>query len=1476
MLMKYLLTSALTLLLAANGFAADSVPWSQDFTDYSSNVYGWKNDKIQTRGNAFRVSSGELTVNAATKNYPNESIVFFSADGFDLTAGKDYRFDFDAKSNYADPTGTNRTFEIRLYKKGANKPVYTDEHTVLLEVKNEPAEARAYKTYSTYFNVPTTGEYYLALHMTSTNAAGGQYYDNFKLIEQSMDAPGKGVISAIADPNGLHKATVTYTVPTLNIRGNALSSITKVELYRDGGVANTWESPAPGATLTFNDQLAQPGAHRYGAIAYNDKGAGANIEYDVTVGNTIADAKYLYKAIYTADGKVRIEWPAAAEGTVYQVQAPGGRVLTVTDESFLSVPEDGMYFVGLLGNLPETVSSDYLRVKRFDIIEVDATLPSFPTDVTVHYSATGGSDGKVSFKLPTKSISGTDLTSFTKVEILKDGEPYKTITEDLTPGAELSFDVEIVAGSQNVYTILPFNAAGQGESAAARVLVLTAPYSNDFGTKSSLEGFTTINNTGSTNNIDLRSNMVRIYPSDLGNDHWLITPPVTLSANMFYDLSFIAKAGGDEGGKLDVYLGKAADPELLMGDESTAVLKDITLDKANNIFAGLREEYITVTENGQYFLGFHFTREPGNRSGSEVFLDDLTISSAITGTAPDRGILEVIPAADGSLKAELNFTVPTKSLNGADLNANSTQSCMFFINGVQTPANRNFSGYPGQKIAITVDVEEDLPYIFSARAGWNGRMTYQDAFVGINRPTYPDPDKIELTETLPYGTVVMEWEAPTKDVEGYPLNPELLTYDISRFDVSIQTGQPYETPILKDFKGTKAEFKAMESTGSQKMMRFVIRARNSKGDGSSGVITPYINVGRPYRMPYKESFVTEQGYPGAATAIFDEAVEGMCRWGIMTDGLDGFKSADNDGAYIALESPYIGSTGRLYTGKVNLGSSESPCMTLMVYNPNADGSNPSKNTLEFKVFSYLDNKWHSLGEPRSIEDLTEGKAGWNKITVDLTDFTDNVVTCAIEATCNNYKFTSIDNINIREIPANDLSIQSYAVPVSVVPGEKFTATLNISNNGKTDATPESVEMYVDGELAGTAEVAAIETGKTSAFTIEHSFPSVDMATEHLLSFKVNYEADEEPADNEVNDIAILTVAGNLPAVTNVEGTADDDMFVTLKWDAPEVAEGGVKTESFEDWKPGVASQNGWTAYDADGRNILGINDGTGNAIVIPGLTSNEPASWAVIDNAEGALPASRFPAKTGSKFLMSINPAGGTGSANDWFISPELSGKAQTVKMFMRNFPNYRAGYEVLYSDGPMFTDKFTAVDRDAVNTNGDWAEISVDLPEGTKRMAVRNISFCEDGFMLMLDDITYEAAGRESTELLGYNIYQEAEVIAQTETAAYKSPTALPEGTYTYGITARYSNGESPMTAVDVTVSAKSGISTATAEGVHVFGSEGCINILGAEGMEVTVCDLSGRIMASGTMGAETRIAAAQGIYIVTVAGKSYKVAVR
>ncbi len=436
--------------------------------------------------------------------------------------------------------------------------------------------------------------------------------------------------------------------------------------------------------------------------------------------------------------------------------------------------------------------------------------------------------------MPVKAINGTDVTGLTKVEVYKDGELFKTITEGVTPGAALSFDVTVTAGVQNVYTVLAFNAAGQGEPAMAKVLVLDTPYSNDFNSKNALDGYTRINLLQTGQNFEVFNDRIRLFPDDMGNDHWLITPPVTLKKGMYYILTFNAKSKAEDGGQLEVKLGKGADA----GAMTQGIIAPFRLDKAENIFMGNHEEYFTVDEDGQYFLGFHCTREASRNMQAEVYIDDLAISAGINGIQPGLGVLEVNPAADGSLNAELVYTAATKSLNGDDLNANSTQDVYFYINGVQTPANRTFKAYPGQKVAVTVEVPQDLPYIFSARTGWQGRLSYQDAFIGINRPAYPDPDKIVLKETQPFGHLVMSWEAPIRDYEGYPLNPELLTYDVAELRFSTQTQEPYEVEIQKGIKGTSIEFDAVAPGSDQKMVRYVLRARNTRGEGTQGVITP--------------------------------------------------------------------------------------------------------------------------------------------------------------------------------------------------------------------------------------------------------------------------------------------------------------------------------------------------------------------------------------------------------------------------------------------------------------------------------------------------------------------------------------------------------------------------------------------------------------------------------------------------------------
>lgn len=1632
--MKNFVTTAIALMLGSTALAADQVPWSEDFAAYNS-ISKWPSAKGISSTRSITQSSGQLYMAQAPTNKENGYYLWFTENGFDLEAGKSYRFDIDSRTN---SDAGSKYFEIRLCKKGEAKPTVNDEYSVIMKVEGITQDML---TYSDYFEPAETGEYYLCLYAYANYAARAMYWDNFNLVEASMDAPAKPGISVTADASGVLKTSVEVTCPLKSIRGNDLTALTKLVIYRDGGIVREVETPAVNSTVTVTDYVAQPGNHVYSAVAYNEYGAGAQADYTLVVGTGVEKYTYLYEAIYTPEGKVRIQWPAKAGVTSYKVASTDGRELqgtpvldeatstywviddafsagdepkgwqwvvsqvddggtasalgttnylclnneipyyptmttataldaftldqtyqygwqyygggggsigasisrdystkemrrlwlispglklahdkfyrvlvtgssdsgtvtytikagqsnehealtipvtenrptvaggsnmdvTQTDEMFLSVPEDGMYFVGIIGEIPANVNSDALRLKRFDIIEVDGTLPDVPTDVRVAYSAVGGNDAKISFKVPEKAINGTDVAGLTKVEIYKDGTLYRTITDGVTPGAAMEFDVEVTPGVQNVYAIRAWNAAGQGESATAKVFVLSTPYTNDFNSADKLEGFTVINNLGTTNTIEIFNERIRIFPNDLGNDHWLITPPITLQKGMYYDLTFNAKSLVDDCGNLDVFIGKGASPDLL----TDRVMETIPLDMAANIFMGNREEYFTVEEDGQYFLGFHFTRPAERNIKAEVYMDDLSISAAINGIQPDRGILEVIPAADGSLKAELSYTAATKSLNGSDLNPNSTQDVYFYINGEQTPANRTYKAYPGQKVAITVEVPEDLPYIFSARTGWAGRISYKDAFVGINRPDYPDPDKIVLKETQPYGHVLMTWEAPTTDYEGYALNPELLTYEVMSLQPSPQNPENLiEVPVLENIKGTSCEFDAVAPEAAQTMVRYVLRARNPRGEGSRGVLTSYINVGKPYRMPYRESFASDPGQPGIRTAIFDESLEGLCRWGLMTDGVDGIKSADNDGVYLALEALLVDSRGRFYTGKVNLGSGQAPCLTLMVHNPGTS-NRKAENLLEFKVFTYSDGKWHSLGAPRTVDDLCNGLPGWNKVSVDLGEYADNVVVCGVEATCKTHTFTSIDDIRIWEIPVHDLSLQSLTAPVSVTPGEEFAVEVVVANNGRETAVPESVDMLIDGETVAAADGVEIEAGKMHVFRLTHSFPTVDPATSHELNFAVNYNADEDPVDNERGPVTVMTVDNALLPVTNIAATTDSENIVTLTWDAPQEVQAGVTTETFENWEPGVASQHGWTSFDADGRNILGINNGAGSAVVLPGLPSNQPASFAVVDNATSELSPEYFPAKSGSRFLMSLCPGGQVGMADDWMISPELSGKAQTVKFNVRNYATYGARFQVLYSDGAMYIGGFTTSGETGSVSNAQWQEESFELPEGTRRMAIRNVSPADGGFMFMIDDITFEGAGCSASDLKGYNVYREAECLAQPESASHTFSEPFAPGNYVFGVTARYSKGESRLVPVEIEVR-ESGIDTTVAEGIHVFGGHGCIHVTGAEGLTVEVHDLRGILLSSSVMGAESRIAAASGIYIVTVSGKSYKVAVK
>lgn len=91
---------------------------------------------------------------------------------------------------------------------------------------------------------------------------------------------------------------------------------------------------------------------------------------------------------------------------------------------------------------------------------------------------------------------------------------------------------------------------------------------------------------------------------------------------------------------------------------------------------------------------------------------------------------------------------------------------------------------------------------------------------------------------------------------------------------------------------------------------------------------------------------------------------------------------------------------------------------------------------------------------------------------------------------------------------------------------------------------------------------------------------------------------------------------------------------------------------------------------------------------------------------------------------------------DDWAISPELSGNAQTITFWASSLdPEFLETFQVLYSSTNKETASFTQIGED-YNTTG-WKEYSVELPAGAKYFAIRCITW--DSGMFMIDDVTYE-----------------------------------------------------------------------------------------------------------------------------------------
>ena len=367
--------------------------------------------------------------------------------------------------------------------------------------------------------------------------------------------------------------------------------------------------------------------------------------------------------------------------------------------------------------------------------------------------------------------------------------------------------------------------------------------------------------------------------------------------------------------------------------------------------------------------------------------------------------------------------------------------------------------------------------------------------------------------------------------------------------------------------------------------------------------------------------------------------------------------------------------------------------------------------------------------------------------------------------------------------AKDLRIMLTSAPTQLMPGEAGKVTVNVKNIGteKVLAKSYKVDLYVGGEKVATIDrdsepdpVDNLEAGQSQTLTFDFTAP----AKSGLLEIRVEvvYADDERQANNVAGEYAQVLTGKTLPTPVLSGEYNDSDESVILTWTKPD----GHVLEGAEEFMPFTyEGLNDWMMVDGDGFYTQKFNNWNST---VDFDNWNTPKAFIVMNpylaglSPDVMIGGEKFLPHSGSQYFAafhSADPATKTWGANDdYMVSPELNGDAQTISFWAKSYRGYEAtGYEteaqcketleVLYTtqeidkenlltqlkDGTTFQ---VAVSTFEVNDRA-WEQYTAELPAGAKYFALHRNTGADDAFVMLIDDIEFNIAAQEPT---AYRLY--------------------------------------------------------------------------------------------------------------------------
>lgn len=201
-----------------------------------------------------------------------------------MEEGKKYRFAMEMKTftpNYPED------FEILI----GTDPEDLSSFKSLKKEEAFTSIASEFGYYTLDFLIDETKDYHMAVrYCTKKNSNGSlmMIHDFCVDLVGNALAPAQATdVSVVADANDELKATVSFTAPTLNLKGEAVAPLTKVTIRRDNSeeVLKTFDAPEAGAQLSWTDEAVPTvGQHTYTITAENAEGVGEPVTVEQFIG----------------------------------------------------------------------------------------------------------------------------------------------------------------------------------------------------------------------------------------------------------------------------------------------------------------------------------------------------------------------------------------------------------------------------------------------------------------------------------------------------------------------------------------------------------------------------------------------------------------------------------------------------------------------------------------------------------------------------------------------------------------------------------------------------------------------------------------------------------------------------------------------------------------------------------------------------------------------------------------------------------------------------------------------------------------------------------------------------------------------------------------------------------------------------------------------------------------------------------------